>query len=275
VNELYPYIGQKEDLVHNSYQYVNYETFDGKTVFAYLSLPKGELKGAIITAFYGGSNYYSFVDQLLTELGFALLSPAVRGSWSYGLEWRELIKGDLGGDEILDLHWGAKYLEQRLNLKPQQIGLRGGSHGGYSVLRALTMPEGFKGVQGSSYPYGFGICWAGFADLEDMYRTSNIPDWLVNMLGPYEGNQDKYRERSPIHFFDNLNAPLFISHGGNDVRVSPTSMEGFLEKLRHSDKDYVIHMMEGLGHGAGNKEEEKKLYSDLITFLERVASSWA
>jgi dipeptidyl aminopeptidase/acylaminoacyl peptidase len=94
------------------------------------------------------------------------------------------------------------------------------------------------------------------SDLEDFYKTSNIPDWLVDMLGPYEGNEEKYRSRSPVHFFENLKAPLFVSHGANDSRVSPTSMDGFIEKLKNSDKDYVIHIMQGLGHSGGNKKEE-------------------
>ncbi len=264
------FVGKREELVHNSYRYVEYETFDGHNVPAFLSMPKGEIKAAVITAFYGGTNYYSWLTQLFSELGIAVLSPGVRGSWSYGKEWREHILGDLGGDEILDVHWGAKYLEKELGLKPSQIGVRGGSHGGYSVLRSMTMPEKFKDREGTSYPYGFGICWAGFADLEDFYKTSNIPDWLVNMLGAYEGNEEKYRERSPIHDFDNLDAPLFIAHGENDARVSPTSMQGFLDKLEGSNKDYIIHLMKGLGHGVGNKDDEIAQYTKMVSFLNRV-----
>jgi dipeptidyl aminopeptidase/acylaminoacyl peptidase len=264
------YIGDKKTLVHNSYQYLEYESFDGKLIPCFISLPKKEVKGAVITSFYGGINRYSWLTQFFAELGLIHLSPKVRGSWSGGKEWQDLIKGDLGGNEILDLHAAASYLEKTYHLKSSQIGLNGGSHGGYSVLRAMTMPENFKGLKNTTYPYAFGICWAGFADLEDFYKTSNIPDWLVNMLGPYEGNEAKYRERSPLHFFENLKAPLFIAHGTNDPRVSPSSMEGFLTKLKNSDKDYVIHLMEGLGHGAGNREEEILLYDKMLSFLKRL-----
>jgi dipeptidyl aminopeptidase/acylaminoacyl peptidase len=264
--------GSKDELVHNSYRYTEYKTFDGKTVSAFLSLPKGKIRGAVITAFYGGNNHYSWQTQLFAELGLVVFSPAVRGSWSQGLEWRNLLRGDLGGNEILDVHWGARFLEKEFNLTHDRIGVEGGSHGGYSVLRAMTMPEGFNGIKGSSYPYSFGICWAGFADLEDFYKTSNIPDWLVDMLGPYESNIEKYRERSPIHFFENLKAPLFVSHGTNDPRVSPTSMQGFIDKLQASSKDYVLHLMEGLGHGGGDRKETLDLYEKLVNFVKRVIS---
>jgi len=264
-------LGNLNNLVHNKYRFVKYESFDGEMVPAFLSVPKsGEIKGAIVTSFYGGNNSYSWLTQMFSELGIAVLSPGVRGTWSYGKEWREKILGDLGGDEILDVHWGAKFLEKELGLDSSKIGVRGGSHGGYAVLRAMTMPSNFKDEVDCSYPYGFGICWAGFADLEDFYETSNIPDWLVNMLGPYKGNEQKYRQRSPIHDFDNLEAPLFVAHGLNDARVSATSMEGFIDKLKASDKEYTLHIMEGLGHGAGNRDEEIAQYTKVKEFVESV-----
>ena len=268
VDQIKLYKGKKDQLVHNNYRYVSFPSFDGKTVPAFLSLPKGEVKAAVIVSFYGGENYYRTGSQMLAEKGIAVLSPAVRGSWTHGREWRELIKGDLGGNEILDLVWGAKFLEKELGLPAQKIGVQGGSHGGYSTLRAMTMPANFNDVEGSDYPWGFGLCWAGFADLEDFYHTSNIPDWLVDMLGPYEGNEQKYRDRSPVHFFENLKAPLYISHGTNDARVSPTSMDGFIEKLKASDKTYKLHLIEGAGHGAGNREQDLKEYTDMLSFLD-------
>jgi dipeptidyl aminopeptidase/acylaminoacyl peptidase len=270
--ELTNLIGNRESLIHCDYKFVEYPSFDNEMVPAFLSLPKGEVKGAMIVSFYGGSNGYSWRTQLLAENGIAVLSPGVRGSWNYGKRWREKILGDLGGDEILDVHWGAKYLEKELGLSSSRIGVFGGSHGGYATLRAMTMPANFKDGVDCSYPYGFGICSAGFADLEDFYLTSNIPDWLVNMLGPYEGNEGKYKERSPIHFFENLQAPLLVSHGHNDARVSATSMEGFIDKLNASDKDYVLHLKEGIGHGSGDKDEQLKEYKKWVNFIEEVCT---
>lgn len=256
-----------EQLVHSTYEYIKYPSFDDLEIPGYVIIPKGKIKGAIITSFYGGGNYFNPSFQIMAELGFISLSPAVRGSWGHGKEWEEKLKGDLGGNEILDILWGAKFLEQKFGLKPSEIGIEGGSHGGYSTLRALTLPKGFKG-QESQYPFGFGICWAGFADLVDFYKTSNIPDWLANMLGPFEENKDLYDERSPVNYFEELNTPLFITHGTKDSRVPPSTMDGFLEKLKASDVPHYIYLMDGQGHTGGSIDERVDEYKTMFHFLE-------
>ncbi len=256
-----------EELIHSTSEYITYQSFDGLEISGYVVIPKGEIKGAIITAFYGGYNYFSSSYQIMAELGFISLSPAVRGSWGHGKEWEDKIKGDLGGGEILDILWGARFLEEKFNLDPRQIGIVGGSHGGYATLRALTLPKNFKGVD-SKYNFGFGICWAGFADLVDFYKTSNIPDWLSNMLGPFETNEELYMNRSPLNFFDELSAPLFITHGTKDSRVPPSTMNGFLEKLRGSNKAHYIYLMDGQGHTGGSIDERVEEYKTMFKFLE-------
>lgn len=261
----------RSSLIHSTHEFSAYTSFDGLKIPSYIVIPKGEIKGAIITAFYGGGNYFSFFYQIMAELGFVSLSPAVRGSWGYGKEWEDKLKGDLGGSEILDILWGAKYLEEKFDLKPSQIGVEGGSHGGYSTLRALTLPENFKG-QKSKYDFGFGICWAGFADLVEFYEKSNIPDWLANMLGTYEDNKDLYKDRSPLTHFDQLNTPLFITHGTSDNRVPPSTMDAFLQKLKESSIPHYVYLMEGQGHTGGSIEERVDEYTKMFEFLNNSTS---
>lgn len=255
-----------EGLLDFNYEYVEYTTFDGNKVPAFLTLPKGEIKAAYIVSFYGGSNYFSKAQAIFAKNGIACLSPAVRGSWEYSKEWRDLIKGDLGGAEIVDLIWGAKFLEEKLGLSPNQIGVSGGSHGGYATLRALTFPNEFKGVN-TQYDWGFGICAAGFADLIRFYEDSNIPDWLDDMLGSYSENIEKYKERSPVHCFERLKTPTRIEHGTNDVRVPFSTISEFVEKLKASDVPHDIMIKEGSGHNYASSKEEAEVYAGEIAFI--------
>lgn len=268
--------GNIATLVHSTYRYIKYSSFDGLTIPAYLIIPKGEIKAAVITAFYGGTNRYDPAVQMLAELGIASLSPAVRGSWGRGKSWENMLKGDLGGNEILDVIWGARYLETELGLSPRQIGLQGESHGGYAVLRAVTMPEGFNG-QTSKYKFGFAICWAGFADLVEFHEASRIPDWLTDLLGPINEKRDTYIDRSPITHFRELETPLLITHGENDTRVPLSTMQSFIEALSRSTVPHDVHIQKGGGHTTPSRQELIDSYVRELEFVRKygVAAAYA
>lgn len=255
------------ELEHSVSKAVSYPTFDGHRVSAWLQRPKGELKGAVVVAFYGGQNEYNRYQQMFAELGLAVLSPAVRGSWGWARDWEKKLEGDLGGDEIIDLAWGARWLEKELKLPASRIGVWGSSHGGYATLRAATMPADFRGPEAKArYDFGFAISEAGFADLEIFHRDSSIADWLVHLLGPFEAA--KYRERSPAHFVDNLKCPLLIVNGTHDARVPFSTMQGFIEKVRQLDKPHRVLLHEGQGHHAGTREALLQDFRALVEFLD-------
>lgn len=261
------YAGSQNELVHAQREVINYKSFDGLQIEGFLFTPKAKLRGAIIIAFYGGEDYYSAHYQMFLEQGIAVLSPAVRGSWGWGKEWETLIRGDLGGNEILDVIWAAKFLQKKLNLSPEHIGVEGGSHGGYATLRTLTLPPIFNGVS-TEFKFGFGICWAGFADLTEFYKKSWISDWLEDFLGPYASSKDLYIDRSPLTHFDQLKTPLFVSHGRNDQRVPIDTMTEFLNKLSNSKIPHEILIQEGEGHKSGGIEKDLEIKERLFNFIE-------
>lgn len=247
--------------------WVEYPSFDGKMIKSMLHLPKTELKAVCLMAFYGGEEWYSSQIQRYAEMGIAVLSPAVRGSWGWGREWEKMLEGDLGGDEILDVIWGGKYLEAKFGLPASKIGVFGGSHGGYATLRAITMPKNYKGLKDTYFPFGFAISSVGMADLVAFYNDSRIADWLVHLLGPFD--KEFYLSRSPITFFDNLETPLLIINGKNDSRVPFSTMESFIMKLKESNKSYELLIHEGQGHGASNRSTRLLEYQTEFNFLKR------
>ena len=261
------YVGS--DLIHCTYEIKEYTSFDQLKIFSYLAMPKVPLKAVVIIAFYGGENYYHFHKQLFLENGIAIFSPAVRGSWGWGREWEDHLKNDLGGKEILDVIWAAKFIAKHLDLPENKVGLWGASHGGYSTLRALTMPSDFGGVD-SSFNFGFGICECGFADLENFFLKSRIADWLVDLLGEYPKNETLYRDRSPAHFFENLKAPLFIRHGTSDSRVPLSTVQSFIELLQKSPVHHDIMIQEDQGHHTNDPEKQKVERARILKFVENV-----
>lgn len=257
------------DLIHCTYEIKEYSSFDQLKIFSYLALPKGKLKAVAIIAFYGGENQYHFHKQLFLENGIAIFSPAVRGSWGWGREWEDHLKNDLGGKEILDVIWAAKFISKHLGLPESKVGLWGASHGGYATLRALTMPSDFGGVD-SSFNFGFGICECGFADLEDFFLSSRIADWLVDLLGEYPKNKSLYRERSPLNYFENLKAPLFIRHGTSDSRVPLSTVQPFIDLLQKSTIRHDVMIQADQGHHTNDPEKLKVERARILKFIENV-----
>ncbi len=85
---------------------------------------------------------------------------------------------DLGGNEIIDIIYAAKYISEKMDIPPRRIGVYGGSHGGYATMRLLTFPGEINGNKGD-FDWGFGISHAGFSDIIHFYENCNIPDWVT------------------------------------------------------------------------------------------------
>jgi dienelactone hydrolase len=265
---------------------VKIPTFDkdpatGKTreLHAFLLEPREPLVAdaqqmAMITAFYGGANRYSTFDQIMCAAGFVVISPAVRGSRGFGKEFYSLNDKDLGGDEIVDLFWVARWVEQRTGLGARRIGVYGGSHGGYATMRALTFPPGTN-KRNDLYPFGFGMSHAGFSDIKGFYDATNIPDWVVLESGDpnVPAELEKMRDRSPLTHVDRLRAPILVTHGSQDWRVPVQESRRFVEKAKAAGLPVQYVEFEGQGHHIEGLALQARAYQVRFDFLRAVAEA--
>ncbi|NND33531.1 MAG: S9 family peptidase, partial [Saprospiraceae bacterium] len=202
-----------EELKNKVYQSnvsrVTYPTFDmdpttgePRQLHAYLYEPKEQLpekdRVVMIQSFYGGGNNFSTRYQILANAGIYVLSPSPRGSSGFGKEFAALNDKDLGGNEIIDVFYAAKYISEKLNIPPERIGVFGGSHGGYATMRSLTFPGEVNGNI-AEFDWGFGISHAGFSDIIHFYENCNIPDWVTLEAGDPKTEAEKLNDRSPLY----------------------------------------------------------------------------
>lgn len=260
---------------------VQYPTFDidpktGKhrMLHAFLMTPKRPRANpaerlAVITSFYGGGNNFDMRAQIFCEAGISWLSPAVRGSAGFGKEFAALNDRDLGGNEIVDLFYGARFLEQKLGLKPHQIGVAGGSHGGYATMRALTFPPDTN-QRNEAYPFGFGISHAGFSSIVSFYDATNIPDWIILEAGDPKTERNKLLDRSPLAHVARLEVPLLLTHGSNDNRVGVSESRQFNEAAKRLNKPVTYVEFPGQGHGIKGLENQARYFDAHFQFLEDV-----
>jgi len=282
---LEPFIALPDELagqlVHCDVERVSIPTFDvdpatgePRQLHAYLSTPRvppaeGEPRQVGVVAFYGGGNYFDTWSQILCQAGVAQLSPAVRGSWGFGAEFAALNDGDLGGDEIVDLHSVGRFLVER-GYDPRHIGLYGGSHGGYATMRAMTFPPETND-RNSSFDWGWGVSFYGFSDIKTFWETCNIPDWVLLEAGDPATEPHKIRDRSPLAHVDRLASPLLLLHGENDQRVPVAESRQFAAACEAAGKDCEYLEFQGQGHGLKGVRNQTRVWKSVLGFLDRVS----
>ncbi len=238
---------------------INYPSFDGQMVSAFLYKPReasSEQQFPAIMDIHGGPTSqfrYTFDPdaQVLADQGYVVLQPNIRGSTGYGTVWRDANLNDWGGKDLEDVAYGAKYLQRQDFVNPDRIAITGGSFGGYMTYIASTKrPELFK----------VAIPEIGITDLEQLYKDNlellpALAYYFRSMMGDPDTNQALWRERSAIHYAQQLSAKMLILHGRNDPRCPLNQAENFVAKLLENGKiegqDFEIMIFDD-GHGTAD-----------------------
>src|SRR5699024_9961184 len=161
--------GKAEQITHKatSEEYLSYDwrkpefiTFtdrDGFEVHAQVFKPEHQAASRPGVIFVHGAGYLQDVTKfwghyfrehmfinLLVDHGYTVMNIDYRGSAGYGRDWRTAIYRHMSGNDLEDIVVGAKYMSQHLNVNPENIGLWGGSYGGFMTLSALFKTDVFK-----------------------------------------------------------------------------------------------------------------------------------
>jgi dipeptidyl aminopeptidase/acylaminoacyl peptidase len=269
-----------DKIVYSTVERVEFPTFDidpatGKTrmLHGFLYHPKNPLpkeeQMVAIKSFYGGSNNYRTQNQILAQAGIYVFSPSPRGSSGFGREFSELNDKDLGGNEIIDVKYAAKYISEKLDIPSSRIGTYGGSHGGYATMRLLTFPGEINGNK-ASFDWGFGMSHAGFSDIVHFYENCNIPDWVTKEAGDPKTEKAKLDDRSPIYHADKAIGKLLLTHGTNDSRVPVEGSLWMADSLKKYGKDFKLVTFEGQGHGIKGLDNSITFYRTWMEFLDEI-----
>ncbi len=253
--------------------YTQAEDFDWRStddlmIHGWLYRPQGDARGTIVYV-HGGPTWHSqdWINtkiQFFVNQGFNILDPNYRGSTGYGLPFREAIKvHGWGGMEQEDIRAGIQALFAAGIAEPGKVGVTGTSYGGYSSWYAITKfpPE----LVAAAAP----IC--GMTDLEVDYETTrpDLRPFSAEMMGgsPAEVPQ-RYYERSPIHFIQDIRGSLLIVQGAQDPNVTPENVRVVEIALNKAEIPYQKLVFEDEGHGISKKANQKTLCLRLLAFFE-------
>lgn len=245
---------------------------DGMPIQGWLYRARDPLDGSgaigTILDIHGGptahdEDAFGIDPQYFAHAGFNVLQTNYRGSTGFSFEFQESIKRQgWGGAEQIDIRTGAEALIRAGIARAGKIGITGTSYGGYSSWWAITRFP--TGIIAAAAP----IC--GMTDLVVDYETTrpDIRPYSEEMMGgPPSAVPERYRERSPIHFIENIQGRLLIVQGANDPNVTPENVAEVRKRLDAAGKAYELLVFDDEGHGIGRPANRRVLLKRLAQFF--------
>ncbi len=182
-------------------------------------LPSGYKEGTripLMLNIHGGpagvfSNSFRTSYHIYAGLGFASLSPNVRGSSGYTDHLREgntVAKGDgIGFGDYWDLMNGVDHVIKEGFVDPEKLGVRGWSYGGILGGWTITQTDRFKAAS----------IGAGVYDWTSEYGPGFNHDVKLWHIGgtPWD-NPKEWRHQSALTHVKNVTTPTILFHGERD-----------------------------------------------------------
>jgi len=252
---------------------LRYPSFDGLSVPAYLTRPAGTT-GAVplVVLIHGGPHVrdrwqWDEEVQLLAAHGFAVFQPQFRGSTGFGRAFEHAGYGQWGLAMQDDITAGVRHLIEQKIADPQRICIYGGSYGGYAALWGLAKTPSL---------YQCGISFAGVSDIEEMLNDSSDSnaDPVTREIqrvrfGDPKARRQQFADVSPLKHAAKIQAPVFIVHGKQDVRVPASHSRRMIAALEEHGKRVESRFFDDEGHGLGYIKNRHLYYADLLQFLNR------
>ena len=270
------------DKGHSVPEPLEFRTMDGEISWGYFYhpynpdyvAPENELPPLVVMV-HGGptsrtNRSFHPLRQYFTTLGFAVFDTNHRGSTGYGRQYRQRLLGGWGEIDTADIADCVTHLIELNKVEAAAVFIRGGSAGGYAVLRALTRyPELFAG----------GACYYGIGNLitlseithkfEARYTDNLVGEAFDPVAAQLPGS--RYIMRSPIFEIQRLDSPLILFQGSQDNVVPADVSREVVSSLEQKGVPYEYTEYEEEGHGfrkletrIDSLEKETKFFQNII-----------
>lgn len=237
---------------------------DGLEIEGFLTHPQGSGPYPLIVQVHGGpvSAYASAWggSSLLVSRGYAVLQPNPRGSTGRGQAFAEMVYGDMGGKDTLDILSGIDALVERGIVDASRIGVMGGSYGGYMASWLITQTNRFAAA----------VALSPVTDWVSQHYTSNIGYFDQIFLQDDPANAaGRYITRSPITYASRVQTPTLLTAGMEDRCTPPGQAEEFHRALIEHGVTSELVLYPGEGHGVGTFPAVLDWYTRIVGWFER------
>jgi len=195
---------------------------------------------------YGWAFFHEF--QLLAAQGYVVVYTNPRGSKGYGEVHCAEIRGDWGHKDWEDIQTVTRWMQHQSYIHPGQMGVMGGSYGGYMTNWVIGHTHDFK---------------AAITDrcVSNMVSMAGNSDFPFNKNGYFKGvawgSHDQIKElweQSPIAFFEDVKTPTLIIHSVGDLRCNIEQGEQVFTALQQQGIEsrfvrYPVSTSHGMSRG--------------------------
>ncbi len=260
-----------DDLV--SAEVVRYKSFDGLEIPSIFYKPLNaseENKVPALISVHGGPGGqsrigYSALIQFLVNHGYAILEVNNRGSSGYGKTFFKMDNLNHGDKDLMDCVYGKKYLQTLDYIDKDNIGIIGGSYGGFMTMAAMTFqPDEFKvGID------IFGVTnWLRTLTSIPVYWES-FRKALYSEMGDPATDSVRLYNISPLFHAHKIKNPVMVLQGANDPRVLQAESDEIVAAIKKNNVPVEYLVFPDEGHGFVKKENEIKGYGDILKFLDK------
>lgn len=219
-----------------------YRSFDGREVSALVFKPRGFKPKAGSPALLvfrdaldgqHSAAWDPFIQFFVSE-GYLVFAPNVRGSGGRGRDFRQLVAGHGGEQDVRDAFYGLDRLASEGLIDIERLGIYGAGTGGYLATAALARNERrFKAA----------VSLYGIVDAVTAYSYPSMTEWSRYMIGsaPLQ-NPSAYFERSLVNFVNELRTPIIFAYAANDPSAPFQQLQQFAVQAEVKSKwyDYLV-----------------------------------
>ena len=253
---------------------ISFTSRDGLTIHGYITYPpgKGRTNLPMVLSVHGGPWMrdiweYKPEVQWFGNRGYVCLQVNFRGSTGYGKEFLNAGYRELAGKMHNDLVDAVNWAVEQGIAEPEQVAIFGGSYGGYAALVGATFTPNL------------------FCCAVDLCGPSNLvtliesipPYWsallatLHHRVGNPETEKEFLESRSPLFKVNQIEIPILIVHGANDVRVKQAEAEQIVQVMESKgiEYEYILFPDEGHTLWLAKPENRIKFYAATERFLAK------
>ncbi|NXS98067.1 ACPH enzyme, partial [Jacana jacana] len=202
----------------------------------------------------------------LCRVGFAVLLVNYRGSLGFGQDSVASLPGNVGTQDVRDVQHCVEWVLQEQSLDASRVALVGGSHGGFLACHLL-----------GQFPDTYHACVVRnpVVNIASMVAATDIPDWCLTETGlPYSPDTlpdpTQYTEmlhKSPMHYINQVRAPVLLMLGEDDRRVPPQQGLEYYRALKARGVPTRLLLYPGNGHALAGVEAEADGFMNMVLWL--------